>query len=71
MLLDAPPNGEPLFKAPWYKENEYCDYHRVKGHKTSGCMCLKHVIQDCIDQGLIKVTLSTTQLHNNQHQTMI
>jgi len=61
ILPDAPPNGEPLFRAPWYKENEYCDYHRVKGHKTNGCMRLKHVIQDCIDQGLINVTPSTPQ----------
>jgi len=61
ILPDVPPNDKLVFKAPWYKENEYCEYHKVKGHKTNGCMHLKHVIQDCINQGLIKITPPTSQ----------
>lgn len=38
---------------PWYKENEFCEYHRQRGHNTSGCMQLKHEIQDLINNGLV------------------
>ena len=45
-------------KSDWYKEHEYCDYHRVKGHTTLKCMRLKHYIQDLIDHKEIQVDAS-------------
>lgn len=42
-------------KPRWYNENEYCEYHRIKGHDTRKCMKLKIYIQDLIDRGEIEV----------------
>jgi len=49
----------------WYKENEFCDYHRQRGHDMSGCMRLKHEIQYLIDKGL--VSMGNPVAPPNQH----
>ena len=38
-----------------YKENEFCAYHRQKGHNTNKCWTLQHKIQDLIDSRKIDV----------------
>jgi len=39
----------------WYRENEFCNYHRQRGHDTNKCHSLKHVVQDLIDEGKLQV----------------
>ena len=39
----------------WYRENEYCKYHRIKGHDTKKCIKLKVFIQNLVDDGEIEV----------------
>lgn len=40
---------------PWYKVNEFYEFHRQCGHDTNGCMWLKHEIQDLIDDGWVSI----------------
>jgi hypothetical protein len=49
--IRPPPDPKPS----WYDPSQFCDYHRVEGHSTDGCMALKHAIQRLIDQGAVKV----------------
>lgn len=53
-LIILPDNSWPYdleIKPKWWRETEYCDFHRNKGHNTNNCMKLKHEIQDLIDAG--------------------
>lgn len=36
-------------KVAWYRDNEYCKFHRVKGHTTLRFVKLKDYVQDLID----------------------
>jgi len=53
------PNTQPLDKnqpkSKWYRENEYCNYHRIKGHDTKKCIKLKIFIQNLVDDREIEV----------------
>ncbi len=53
------PNTQPLDenqpKSKWYRENEYCKYHHIKGHDTNKCIKLKIFIQNLVDDGEIEV----------------
>ena len=40
-------------KPIWYKDNEYCIYHRHKGYDTNKCNQLKNIIQRLIDDGQV------------------
>lgn len=60
-------NYEPQVKPPWWNDNHFCDFHRNKGHHIDNCQRLKHVIQDLIDNGVIKVDGHTT---NESHITL-
>ena len=45
--LDLAPMPNPI---PYtWNLNEYCHYHQKSSHKTDNCFCLKHEIQDLID----------------------
>ena len=46
---------EPQVKPSWYNENHLCDFHKIKGHTTAGCMKLKNLIQDLIETKQIEV----------------
>ena len=51
-LICYPPtqqNEQTQSKASWYKPNEYCKFHYVKGHTTLKCMQLKDYVQDLIN----------------------
>ena len=47
------PQTQPLepnqSRASWYKDNDFCKFHHVKGHTTLKCMQLKDYVQDLID----------------------
>ena len=53
------PNTHPFDenqpKSKWYRENEYCKYHCIKGHETNKCIKLKVFIQNLVDDGEIEV----------------
>ena len=53
------PNTHPFDenqpKSKWYRENEYCKNHRIKGHDTNKCIKLKVFIQNLVDDGEIDV----------------
>lgn len=58
---------EGLEKLTWWDYNGYYNYHRTKGHKTSTCIQLKHIIQDFINCGEIEAIKNygtTNQDHN-------
>jgi hypothetical protein len=46
---------EPQVKSPWYNENHLCEFHKIKGHMTVGCMKLKNLIQDLIKTKQIEI----------------
>lgn len=58
------PFDESKTKLYWNKENEYCAYHHVKGHETSKCIQIKHLVQDLIDQGKIAIDPITVKSLN-------
>jgi hypothetical protein len=39
----------------------YCGFHRSAGHHTDSCLCLRHAIQDLIENDTIAVPLSFPQ----------
>ena len=45
--LDPTPMPNPI--PPTWNLNEYCHYHQKSSHKTNNWFCLKHEIQDLID----------------------
>ena len=53
------PNTRPFDenqpKSKWYRENEYCKYHRIKGHDTNKCIKIKFFIQNLVDDGELEV----------------
>lgn len=50
-FLEAIPYDPGPFKSSWWNDNNFCDCHCSKGHKTYSCYKLKNLIQDLIDQG--------------------
>ena len=48
---DPVPPKDPLPDS--YRADQYCNFHRDAGHRTDRCLCLRHAIQDFIDQGVI------------------
>ncbi len=62
-LIKFPPTQQidpSQSKAIWYKDNEYCKFHRVKGHTMLRCMKLKDYVQDLIDRKEIIVGAQTS-----------
>ena len=53
------PNTRPFDKnqpkSRWYRDNEYYNYHRIKGHDTKKCIKIKIFIQNLIDNGEIEI----------------
>lgn len=45
-------------KSNWYRENEYCAYHRMHDQDRNRCIKLKHLVQDLIDQEKLLSILS-------------
>ncbi|KAG5544329.1 hypothetical protein RHGRI_016922 [Rhododendron griersonianum] len=44
-----PPQNIP----PNLNQNVYCDFHQMHGHTTDNCICLRHEIQNLIDNKVI------------------
>lgn len=59
------PFNENQPKSKWYRENEYCKYHRIKGHDTKKCIKLKVFIQNLVDDGEIEVEGGTPSKNAN------
>ncbi|GLJ20143.1 hypothetical protein SUGI_0365630 [Cryptomeria japonica] len=53
-IPDFPPY-EPKVKPNWWNDDEYCEFHKSKGHKIGNCHRLKNIIQDLIDRGDIEI----------------
>lgn len=45
----------PQEKPSWYNKCDLCDFHKIKGHKTTNCMKLKNIIQDLIESNTISI----------------
>lgn len=56
------------FKPTWWNDNDFCDYHRTKGHKTASCYKFKNLVQDMIDQG--DITIDTDKTSANMNHTI-
>ena len=48
-LKPLDPRPMPNLVPPTWNLNEYCHFHQNSGHKTDNYFCLKHEIQDLID----------------------
>jgi len=42
-------------KPKWNKDNEYYEFHKIKGYLTNRCMKLNNYIQDLINRGDIEL----------------
>ena len=47
------PTFMPNHVPPTWNLNKCCHFHQKFGHKTNNCFCLKHKIQDIIDNGTL------------------
>ena len=47
--LDPTPMPNPV--SPTWNLNDYCHFHKKFGNKMDNCFCLKHEIQDLIENG--------------------
>ena len=45
-----------------YNLNAHCRYHQGEGHTTDGCHSLRHAIQDLINQQVITLPSSASNL---------
>ena len=57
-IITLPNNSrpyDPAVKPPWWRDDDYCNYHRNKGHTTDNFFKLKDIIQDLIKDGKIGV----------------
>lgn len=48
------------FKSTWWNDNDFYDYHRTRGQKTTSCYKLENLVQDMIDQGDIMIDMDKT-----------
>lgn len=48
-LLEVRPYEPGPFKPAWWNDNDFCECHHAKGHKTASCYKLKNLIQDLIN----------------------
>ena len=58
--LDPKPMPHPMPRR--YNLSAHCRYHQGKGHTTNGCYNLKHTFQDLIDQQVITLPSSASNL---------
>jgi len=54
-LSSIGPTPDPEPRPRHWNENEYCQFHRGRGHTTENCYRLKHKIQDLIEEGTIPI----------------
>ena len=59
------PFDENQPKPVWYRENDYCEFHKIKGHSTNRYSKLKNYVQDLIDRGDIELE-SNEPISKNQ-----
>ncbi|XP_074300013.1 uncharacterized protein LOC141631211 [Silene latifolia] len=61
------PTPDPANKSPKWRENEYCKYHRGKGHDTDYCFTLRNAIQNLIDNRTIPLPKAARKPNNNKN----
>ncbi|XP_077219687.1 uncharacterized protein LOC143853868 [Tasmannia lanceolata] len=52
-LPDIRPVPNPL--PPYWRLDQYCEYHRNSGHLTERCLALKHALQTMLEKGKLEV----------------
>ncbi|XP_077215716.1 uncharacterized protein LOC143850343 [Tasmannia lanceolata] len=52
-LPDIRPVPNPL--PPYWRADQYCEYHRNSGHLTERCLALKHALQTMLENGKLEV----------------
>ena len=55
MLCDNSHPYNSLIKLDWWKDDNFCNYHRSKGHNKDNCFKLKDAMQDLIDGGKVLI----------------
>lgn len=48
-----------------YKEHDFCNYHRVKGHNDRNCITFKNIVQEILENG--ELVLDNLNLPANQN----
>ncbi|KAH9315590.1 hypothetical protein KI387_024217, partial [Taxus chinensis] len=49
----------------WYKEHDFYNYHRVKGHSDGNCITFKNFVQEMLEKG--ELTLDNPNAPTNQN----
>ncbi|XP_077234204.1 uncharacterized protein LOC143876381 [Tasmannia lanceolata] len=52
-LPEIRPVPNPL--PPYWRADQYCEYHRNSGHLTERCLALKHALQTMLENGKLEV----------------
>ncbi|XP_077215639.1 uncharacterized protein LOC143850261 [Tasmannia lanceolata] len=52
-LPEIRPVPDPLL--PYWRLDQYCEYHRNSGHLTERCLALKHALQTMLEKGKLEV----------------
>nr|CAN78756.1 hypothetical protein VITISV_001762 [Vitis vinifera] len=57
-LVPLAPRPLPSTLPPRFRAHEFCAFHQMAGHRTDYCASLRHTIQDLIDSGVLRFTMS-------------
>nr|CAN70565.1 hypothetical protein VITISV_035222 [Vitis vinifera] len=58
VLVPLAPRPLPCTLPPRFHAHEFCAFHQMAGHRTDYCASLRHTIQDLIDSGALRFTMS-------------
>ena len=61
VLKPIGPTPDPEEKTKYWKEGEFCPYHRGRGHNLEGCRRLRHKIEDLIESGKVSKPKSSAE----------
>ncbi|KAH9306999.1 hypothetical protein KI387_011403, partial [Taxus chinensis] len=51
----------------WYKEHDFCNYHRVKGHSDGNYITFKNIVQEMLEKGKLTVDNPNAPTNQNLH----
>ncbi|KAH7852473.1 hypothetical protein Vadar_025178 [Vaccinium darrowii] len=66
LLKPLPPTPPPQKLPAYHNPNAFCAFHQMPGHAIDECHCLRHKIQDLIDNGSIFAPLVKLNTSPNQ-----
>nr|CAN69223.1 hypothetical protein VITISV_039898 [Vitis vinifera] len=58
VLVPLAPRPLPSTLPLRFRAHEFCAFHQMVGHRTDYCASLRHTIQDLIDSGALRFTMS-------------